>query len=234
MRWLRPQDATVPAELILDAIGKAADMFDLCIVDSVASLEKKANLDKDSTENVQMGGISKLLSEYFRKNLVRNATVIWINQVREAIGAFSPQGGVVTKTTGGRAIGFYCSLRLELTRLAAIKSGDEVVGMESQVLLRKNKTGAPDQKTVLRYINGMGFSSEWDYLQMAVKLGAVIKKGGWYLFEETKTQGELNMAKLMRSNPEFGARVVAAVDGENVAEVEEVEPVAEQDIKEAA
>ncbi len=69
---------------------------------------------------------------------------------------------------------------------------------------------------------------------MAVKLGAVIKKGGWYLFEETKTQGELNMAKLMRSNPEFGARVVAAVDGENVAEVEEVEPVAEQDIKEAA
>jgi RecA/RadA recombinase len=101
------------AEQFLNAIGAASQVLDLIIVDSVDALVQKADLDKDNDDNKQVGGISKLLSEYFRPQTAKKATVVWINQQRTKVGAFSPSGATVMVTPGGKAIPFYSSIRVK-------------------------------------------------------------------------------------------------------------------------
>lgn len=223
LRWLREKvRGTLPAEVYFDTIEALADVLDLWVVDSVAALEKKANLSKSAAENNEMAGISKLLSEYFRKNLSRNSTVLWINQTRDNIGGFSPSpGGPPPKPTGGKALNFYSSLNLELDRVESVKSGDEIVGFKTKVTLKKNKVGYADSSVILTHLYGKGFSSEYDYLQMAMQLGVVIKKGGWFKYENTNIQGEMSFVEAMRMNPELRAGIVSSVDGEDVFEVTE-------------
>ena len=251
LRILRAQEIGeyLTVEDVLTALQQMANIFDVIVVDSVAALDKKANLEKDSTENTQLGGIAKNLSEFCRKNLVRKATIFWINQMREDSKAYSPSGSTVMKPTGGRALGFYSSVRLELKVIEKVKDGETTIGMKVEIKALKNKMGFPDRKTTLTYLYGMGFSAEWDYTNLGVKMNVIRKSGAWLEFDvpavppgavmmttgngevfgggsparKFKVCGLVKFVKALRADQEAFDALKKMVDGEDVAEIEDVD-----------
>jgi len=218
MRLMRHEKEAIAAEDWLDVIYKLANVMDVIVVDSVAALEKKANLDKEVGEEHQMCGISKLLSEFYKKNVSKRAALIWLNQVRSKPGAYSPSGGEVMDTTGGRAIKFYSSIRLELSfvdKIKETKDGDPV-GMRIKAFVVKNKIAPQWRQCNLSYLFGYGFSAVWDYMEMALKLGIIEKSGAWLSYEgERLGQGMLKAHKLLVDTPELYKALQLAVDGED-------------------
>jgi recombination protein RecA len=230
------------AEQFLNAIGAASQVLDLIIVDSVDALVQKADLDKDNDDNKQVGGISKLLSEYFRPQTAKKATVVWINQQRTKVGAFSPSGATVMVTPGGKAIPFYSSIRIKGSRVQALKEGDnDPYGFITEWTIYKNKCAPQDRTFKLPYIHGEGFSKAYDTFNLALKMKIIEKSGAWYQYPVgdvkkkpelkdvqgfLRAQGARNFYQAMRDNPATFGAIQQLIDGEDV----EVSAVVEQSL----
>jgi hypothetical protein len=199
-------------------------VFDLLIVDSVDALVSETDAAKDTADNTKVGGISKFLRNWFRKNTTRRAHVMWLNHANQNIG-----GQVVTySTSGGKSVPRYSSLRFELTVTDKLSEGDkDPYGFITKVQLVKNRLGANWRHTDLYYIFGEGFSKEYDWFKLAFTKGILQKFGGWYYFlgegknlDERKKncvwkcQGELNSYKDLKGpNIEIFNRVKSLIKG---------------------
>jgi recombination protein RecA len=177
---------------------------DLVVVDSVAALTPKAEIEGEMGDS-HVGLQARLMSQALRKltaNIKRsNCIVIFINQIRMKIGVMF---GSPETTTGGRALKFYCSVRLDVRRIGSIKQGQEVLGNRTRVKIVKNKLAPPFRESEFDIIYGKGISSTGDALDLGSDLGLVDKAGSWYSYEgERLGQGRLNAMTTLEENPEL-------------------------------
>lgn len=175
---------------------------DIVIVDSVAALVPKAEIDGDMGDS-HVGLQARLMSQALRKltSIVSksNCIVIFINQLREKIGVMF---GNPETTTGGRALKFYASVRLDVRRVEALKQGGEVVGNHTRVKIVKNKVAPPFKEAEFDIVFGKGISKEGDILDLASDLGIVNKSGAWYAYNGEKIgQGRENAKNYLHENP---------------------------------
>ena len=178
--------------------------IDIVIVDSVAALVPKAEIDGDMGDS-HVGLQARLMSQALRKLTAAisksNCIVIFINQLREKIGVMF---GNPETTTGGRALKFYASVRLDVRRIEAIKQGGEVVGNRTRIKVVKNKIAPPFKEAEFDIMFGKGISREGDILDNAANLGIVNKSGAWYAYEGEKIgQGRENAKQFLREHPEL-------------------------------
>ena len=185
--------------------------IEVIVVDSVAALVPKAELEGDMGDS-HMGLHARLMSQALRKltgTVSRtNTCLIFINQVREKIGVMF---GNPETTTGGRALKFYCSVRMEVRRMAAIKDGDVTVGNRTKVKIVKNKVASPFREAEFDIIYGEGISREGDLLDIGVKENLVEKSGSWFSYKgERIGQGRENARQFLRDHNELTMKL----DGE--------------------
>jgi recombination protein RecA len=181
---------------------------DVVVVDSVAALTPKAEIEGDMGDS-HMGLQARLMSQALRKltgNIKRsNTMVIFINQIRMKIGVMF---GNPETTTGGNALKFYASVRLDIRRIGAIKRGDEVVGNETRVKVVKNKVAPPFKQCEFEILYGEGSSREGELIDLGVKLGYVNKAGAWYSYGEVRIgQGKDNSRQFLKEHPEMAAEI---------------------------
>ncbi|MFW5431420.1 MAG: recombinase RecA [Methylophilaceae bacterium] len=197
---------------------------DVVVIDSVAALTPRAEIEGDMGDS-HMGLQARLMSQALRKltgNIKRtNTMVIFINQIRMKIGVMF---GNPETTTGGNALKFYASVRLDIRRTGAIKRGDEVIGAETRVKVIKNKVAPPFKKAEFDILYGEGISREGEIIELGVELKFVEKAGAWYSYKGEKIgQGKDNSREYLRENPdvadEIDAKIRAAVKGEDDKEV---------------
>lgn len=186
----------------------------IVVVDSVAALIPKAELEGDMADN-QMGLQARLMGKAMRKlNTVtaKSGTVLFfINQVRDKIGVLF---GSPHTTTGGKALKFYASIRLDIKRIAAIKDGDTVIGARTKIKVVKNKCAAPARECELDLIYGTGFSRVRDLIDLGVELGVIGKAGSWYSFEDNRLgQGRENTVELIENDAVLCATIEERVKG---------------------
>ncbi len=186
--------------------------IDVLVVDSVAALVPKAELDGEMGDS-HMGLQARLMSQALRKltGIVSKSRtcLIFINQIREKIGVMF---GNPETTTGGRALKFYSSVRIDIRRIAAIKDGDAVVGSRTKVKVVKNKTAAPFREAEFDIMYGEGISKEGDMLDIAVENNIVEKSGAWYSFKgERIGQGRENAKQFLKENKDMAAKMEAEV-----------------------
>jgi recombination protein RecA len=179
-----------------------SNSVDVVVVDSVAALVPKAEIDGEMGE-AQMGLQARLMSQALRKltGIVSksNTTLVFINQLREKIGVMF---GNPETTTGGRALKFYASVRIDIRRIASIKDGDQVVGGRTRVKVVKNKVAPPFREAEFDVMYGEGISREGDLLDLAVEKRIVEKSGAWFAYAgERLGQGRENAKQFMRDNP---------------------------------
>ncbi len=178
--------------------------IDIVVVDSVAALVPKAEIDGDMGDS-HMGLQARLMSQALRKltSIISksNCTVIFINQLREKIGVMF---GNPETTTGGRALKFYASVRLDVRRIESLKQGGEVVGNRTRVKVVKNKIAPPFKEAEFDIMFGKGISSEGDILDLASEINVINKSGAWYAYEGNKIgQGRENAKIFLKENPEI-------------------------------
>lgn len=203
---------------------------DIIVVDSVAALVPKAEIDGDMGDS-HVGLQARLMSQALRKLTgvisKSNCTVIFINQLREKVGVMF---GNPETTTGGRALKFYSSVRLDVRRVESLKQAGEVIGNHVRVKIVKNKVAPPFKEAEFDIMFGQGISREGDLLDLAAKVDIINKSGAWYAYEGEKIgQGRENAKTYLRENPEFAAMIDQKVrdfyfakdDEEAVAEAEE-------------
>ena len=182
--------------------------IDVLVVDSVAALVPKAELDGEMGDS-HMGLQARLMSQALRKltgTVSKSRTsLIFINQIREKIGVMF---GNPETTTGGRALKFYSSVRVDIRRIAAVKEGDLVVGSRTKVKIVKNKVAAPFREAEFDILYGEGISREGDVLDLAVLHNIVDKSGAWYSFSgERIGQGRENVRQYLKDNKDTFARI---------------------------
>lgn len=180
-----------------------SNAIDVIIVDSVAALVPRAELEGDMGDS-HMGLQARLMSQALRKLTgavnKSNCCVIFINQIREKIGVMF---GNPETTTGGRALKFYTSVRLEIRRIAAIKEGTNMIGNRTRVKIVKNKMAPPFRETEFDIMYGQGISYEGDLLDQAVEADIVQKSGSWFSYgDERMGQGRENAKEFLKNNPE--------------------------------
>ena len=185
---------------VTDMLVKSGSV-DLIVVDSVAALTPRAEIEGDMGDQ-HMGLQARLMSQALRKiagNIQRsNAMVIFINQIRMKIGVIF---GNPETTTGGNALKFYSSVRLDIRRIGAVKEGEEVVGNETRVKVVKNKVSPPFKKAEFQIMYGEGINTEGEILELGQKLELVEKSGSWYSHNGEKIgQGKLNASKFLKEN----------------------------------
>ena len=206
---------------------------DIIVVDSVAALVPKAEIDGEMGES-HMGQHARLMSQALRKLTgIMNktgCTVIFINQLREKIGVMF---GNPETTTGGRALKFYASVRMDVRRVETLKTGGEMVGNRARVKVVKNKIAPPFKEAEFDIMFGKGISREGDILDLAANCGVVIKSGSWYAYNNEKIgQGRENAKKYFMENPavmeevEQKVRDFYNIDGTQQEEAEQ--PVGEE------
>ena len=181
-----------------------SNSVDVVVVDSVAALVPKAEIEGEMGE-AQMGLQARLMSQALRKltGVVSKSktTLIFINQLREKIGVMF---GNPETTTGGRALKFYASVRIDIRRIASIKDGDQVVGGRTRVKVVKNKMAPPFREAEFDVMYGEGISREGDLLDLAVEKRIVEKSGAWFAYSgERLGQGRENVKQFLRDNPEI-------------------------------
>ncbi len=177
---------------------------DVLVIDSVAALTPKAEIEGDMGDS-HMGLQARLMSQALRKltaNIKRsNTMVIFINQLRMKIGVMF---GNPETTTGGNALKFYASVRLDIRRIGAIKKGDEILGNETRVKVVKNKVAPPFKQTVFDILYGEGVSHEGELIDIGVKEEIVDKAGAWYSYKgERIGQGKDNVRNFLKEHPEI-------------------------------
>ena len=181
---------------------------DIIVVDSVAALVPKAEIDGDMGDS-HVGLQARLMSQALRKLTAviskSNCTVIFINQLREKVGVMF---GNPETTTGGRALKFYSSVRLDVRRIEALKQGGEVIGNRTRVKVVKNKIAPPFKEAEFDIMFGEGISTVGDILDLAAQNNIINKSGAWYAYEGNKIgQGRENAKQYLRDNPEICAEV---------------------------
>jgi recombination protein RecA len=181
---------------------------DLVVIDSVAALTPKAEIEGEMGDS-HVGLQARLMSQALRKltaNIKRsNCLVIFINQIRMKIGVMF---GSPETTTGGNALKFYCSVRLDIRRIGAIKKGDEVLGNETRVKVVKNKVAPPFRKAEFEILYGHGISREGEIIDLGVAEGIVEKSGSWYSYKGDRIgQGKENARDYLIENPETAAEI---------------------------
>jgi recombination protein RecA len=185
---------------------------DVVVIDSVAALTPKAEIEGDMGDS-HMGLQARLMSQALRKltaNIKRsNTLVIFINQIRMKIGVMF---GNPETTTGGNALKFYSSVRLDIRRIGAIKKGDEVVGNETRVKVVKNKVAPPFKQTEFDILYNEGISREGEIIDVGVKLDIVDKAGAWYSYNGDRIgQGKDNVRNFLKENPEIAQEIEAQI-----------------------
>ena len=192
------------------------------VVDSVAALVPKAEIDGDMGDS-HMGQQARLMSQALRKITgVANKTgtmVIFINQLREKIGVMF---GNPETTTGGRALKFYASVRLDVRRVESIKQGDNVIGNRTRVKVVKNKVAPPFRMTEFDIMYGTGISKPGDILDCAVDAGLIIKSGAWYSYNNDRIgQGRENVKQYLQDNPALMDQLEAQIKEKFIAPKDE-------------
>lgn len=182
--------------------------IDLVVIDSVAALTPKAEIEGDMGDS-HMGLQARLMSQALRKltaNIKRsNTLVIFINQIRMKIGVMF---GSPETTTGGNALKFYASVRLDIRRIGAIKRGDDVVGNETKVKVVKNKVAPPFKEVTFDILYGEGVSREGEIIELGTKNGVIEKSGAWYSYRgERLGQGKDNVRNILREKPEIAQAI---------------------------
>ena len=177
---------------------------DVVVVDSVAALTPRAEIEGDMGDS-HMGLQARLMSQALRKltgNIKKtNTLVIFINQIRMKIGVMF---GNPETTTGGNALKFYSSVRLDIRRIGAIKKGDEVVGAETRVKVVKNKVAPPFRQAEFDVMYGEGISLEGEIIEQGVQLKLIEKAGAWYSYNDEKIgQGKDNVREYLKQNPDI-------------------------------
>ena len=210
---------------ITDMLVRSA-AIDVVVIDSVAALTPKAEIEGDMGDS-HMGLQARLMSQALRKltgNIKRsNTMVIFINQIRMKIGVMF---GNPETTTGGNALKFYASVRLDIRRIGAIKKGDEITGNETRVKVVKNKMAPPFKKAEFQILYGEGISREAELIDMGVQYGFVEKSGAWYSYGKDRIgQGKDNVREFLKQNPDIASEIEAKIR----AELFDVAPVAEKE-----
>jgi recombination protein RecA len=185
---------------------------DVIVVDSVAALTPKAEIEGEMGEP-QMGLQARLMSQALRKltaNIKRtNTLVIFINQIRMKIGVMF---GNPETTTGGNALKFYASVRLDIRRIGAIKKGEEVIGSETRVKVVKNKVAPPFREAIFDILYGEGISREGELLELGVNHGIVDKSGAWYSYKKERIgQGKDNAREFLRERKDMAAEIESRI-----------------------
>ena len=186
--------------------------IDIIVVDSVAALTPKAEIDGDMGDS-HVGLQARLMSQALRKLTAviskSNCTVIFINQLREKVGVMF---GNPETTTGGRALKFYSSVRLDVRRIEQLKQSGETIGNRTRIKVVKNKIAPPFKEAEFDIMFGTGISKEGDILDLAAVNGIVNKSGAWYAYDGNKIgQGRENAKQFLRDNPEACAKIEAQV-----------------------
>lgn len=181
---------------------------DIIVVDSVAALVPKAEIDGDMGDS-HVGLQARLMSQALRKLTAviskSNCTVVFINQLREKVGVMF---GNPETTTGGRALKFYSSVRLDVRRIEALKQGGEVIGNRTRVKVVKNKVAPPFKEAEFDIMFGAGISTEGDILDLAAENNIINKSGAWYAYEGNKIgQGRENAKQYLKDNPQICSEV---------------------------
>ncbi|MCG6940988.1 MAG: recombinase RecA [Thiohalocapsa sp.] len=185
---------------------------DLVVVDSVAALTPKAEIEGEMGDS-HVGLQARLMSQALRKltaNIKRsNAIVIFINQIRMKIGVMF---GSPETTTGGNALKFYASVRLDIRRTGAIKKGDEVIGNETKVKVVKNKVAPPFKQVTFDILYGEGVSRHGEIIDLGVQQGVVDKSGAWYSYDGNRIgQGKDNVRIFLKENPDLADEIEAKI-----------------------
>jgi recombination protein RecA len=185
---------------------------DVVVIDSVAALTPRAEIEGEMGEP-QMGLQARLMSQALRKltaNIKRsNTMVIFINQIRMKIGVMF---GNPETTTGGNALKFYASVRLDIRRTGAIKKGDEVIGSETRVKVVKNKVAPPFKQAEFDILYGIGISREGEIVELGVAHKLVDKSGAWYAYNGEKIgQGKDNAREYLKEHPEIAKEIEAKI-----------------------
>ena len=211
--------------------------LDVIVIDSVAALVPKAEIEGEMGDQ-QMGLQARLMSKALRKltgSISKSSTVmIFINQIREKIGGFSFVPGVQTTTSGGRALKFFSTVRMEVKRIGSIKQGDEVIGNETLVKVTKNKVSPPFKEARFNIMYGKGISKIGEILDIAIDNGIVAKSGAWFSYgDERLGQGRVNVENSLAENTELLGRIETDVMKIIKPAVEEEEEVtAKEEAKE--
>jgi len=212
-----------------------SNAVDMVVIDSVAALTPRAEIDGEMGD--QLPGLqARLMSQALRKltgNIKRsNCMVFFINQLRMKIGIMMP-GQSPETTTGGNALKFYASVRLDIRRIGAIKKGDEIIGNQTKIKVVKNKMAPPFKQVITEILYGEGISREGELIDMGVEAKLVEKAGAWYSYDNERIgQGKENARQYLKENPAIAAKLEASlraqytpvdVSGERVAEEADAE-----------
>ncbi len=182
--------------------------IDIIVIDSVAALTPKAEIEGEMGDS-HMGLQARLMSQALRKltaNINRsNTMVVFINQIRMKIGVMF---GNPETTTGGNALKFYASVRLDIRRIGAIKKGDEIIGNQTRVKVVKNKVSPPFKMAEFEILYGHGISREGEIIDLGVEHGLIDKAGSWYSYGDDRIgQGKENVREFLKTHPEIAAEV---------------------------
>jgi recombination protein RecA len=196
---------------IADALVRSGSI-DLIVIDSVAALVPRAEIEGDMGDSLP-GLQARLMSQALRKltGAIKrtNTTVIFINQIRMKIGVMF---GSPETTTGGNALKFYASMRLDIRRIGSIKKGDEVVGNETRVKVVKNKVSPPFREAIFDIMYGAGISREGEIIDMGVEADIVEKSGSWYAYNGDRIgQGKDNVREFLKENPAIAQDIEAKI-----------------------
>ena len=209
--WISQPDNGEQALQIADQLISSS-AIDILVIDSVAALTPKKEIEGDMGDNV-VGLRARLMSQALRKLTSTisktNTTCIFINQLREKIGVMF---GNPETTTGGNALKFYASVRLDIRRVTSIKDGDEVIGNQVRVKVVKNKVAPPFRKCEFEIMFGEGISKVGEIVDLGVEYGIIQKSGSWFSYDGSKlAQGRDAVKKLLKDNPELCEELEAKI-----------------------
>ncbi len=199
-----------------------SNAVDMVVVDSVAALTPRAEIEGDMGD--QLPGLqARLMSQALRKltgNIKRsNCLVVFINQLRMKIGVMMP-GQSPEVTTGGNALKFYASVRLDIRRIGSVKKGEEIIGNQTKIKVVKNKMAPPFKQVITEILYGEGISREGELIDMGVEAKIVDKSGAWYGYGDTRIgQGKDNARQYLREHPEIALELEARLREKYVPEI---------------
>ncbi len=208
---------------------------DVVVIDSVAALTPRAEIEGEMGDS-HMGLQARLMSQALRKMTANiktsNTLVIFINQIRMKIGVIF---GSPETTTGGNALKFYASVRLDIRRIGAVKEGDEVVGNETRVKVVKNKVAPPFKQAEFQIMYGTGIYRLGEVIDLGVKIGLIDKSGAWYAYKGEKIgQGKKNVATYLEENPQIAEVIEEGIRAELLTNVPKKEEILHEVSKEPA